>query len=57
MSSCEYCHEDMCVLDIMLEREFKEKHPCKYAKQTDGVFPLWECINYYDEDLIGDDEE
>jgi uncharacterized protein YdeI (YjbR/CyaY-like superfamily) len=47
----------MCVLDIMLEREFKGKHPCKYAKQTDGVFPLWECINFYDEDLIGDDEE
>jgi hypothetical protein len=51
MSDCEYSHEDMCTLEIMIGKLYKKKHPCKYAIKESKDSPLWQCGNYDNLDL------
>lgn len=54
MSECEFCHEDFCIVEALLNKTFK-KHPCKFAK---GKI-LKHCtakdtdLEYFDEDITG----
>ena len=56
MSSCEYCHEDGCILHIITGEDY-DKCPCKWAKKETEDSIVWFCTNYNDEGLIDEDEE